>query len=245
MRNYILFDTETTGIRKEDRIIQVGSMILNDANNIEIFNELCSSNVPISIQSMTVHNITPEMVEGKSKFRETAFFKRLNSLNFNENYLVAHNISFDLGMLEKEGFVNKLRLIDTFRCAKHLIPHSDSHSLQYLRYFLKLYNIEEEESKKHNIIIKAHDAIGDVLVMKLLFQYLIDEVKANYSGTDPIVKLEELTKTPILLEKFRFGKYKGKNIEEVCKNDFGYIDWMMSNLDLDIDLRFTLETYVD
>ena len=118
---------------------------------------------------MEVHNITPNLLKGKPKATETSFYKKLEALNSKENYLIAHNIAFDLGMVEKEGFQNHYQIIDTLRCAKHLFPQMPYHRLQYLRYALELYKTEEQEANKHGIIIKAHDAIGDVLVMKLFF----------------------------------------------------------------------------
>ena len=49
MANYVLFDTETTGNQEQDRIIQIGAMIVNNKDDIEIFDELCQAPVPISI----------------------------------------------------------------------------------------------------------------------------------------------------------------------------------------------------
>ncbi|MCB4752351.1 MAG: 3'-5' exonuclease, partial [Sulfurovum sp.] len=151
MAIYVLFDTETTGNQEHDRIIQVGAMIVHNRENIEIFDELCSTEVPISIEAMEIHNITSEHIENKVPFSQTEFFKEIEKYNNKENYLIAHNISFDLGMLEKEGFVNHYTLIDTVRIAKHLLPDSPYHRLQYLRYSLKLYKTEIEEAKKLGI----------------------------------------------------------------------------------------------
>jgi DNA polymerase III epsilon subunit-like protein len=239
MIKYILFDTETTGSEEKDRIIQIGSMVV-DNKNIEVYDELCSTNIPIKLEAMETHNITPDLLENKPPFIETNFYKRLLELNSNENYLIAHNMPFDLGMLEKEGFKSNLKIIDTLRCARHLLD-SPYHRLQYLRYSLELYKQEKSEASKHNIQIKAHDAIGDVLVMKLLLSKLVSIVKEQFPNINPMVKLEELTKEPIMIKKFKFGKYKGKDIEEVCDQDIGYIDWMMENMDLDEDMKYTLD----
>ncbi len=43
MAKYILFDTETTGNQEEDRIIQVGAMVVDSKGKIEVFDELCST----------------------------------------------------------------------------------------------------------------------------------------------------------------------------------------------------------
>ncbi len=245
MPKYILFDTETTGANEEDKIIQIGMMIVHGKNNIEVFDELCSTTVPIKIEAMEVHNIIPLMLEGEPVFSETKSYENLLKYNENENYLIAHNISFDLGMLQKEGFKNQYTLIDTLRCAKHLYNDMPYHRLQYLRYALELYKIEEKEANDLNIIIKAHDAIGDVLVMKLFLSKLVQKVQEIHPKENPMVKLAELTKTPVLIKTFKFGKYKGSEISEVAKKDTNYLMWMRNTMaDLDEDMRYTLDSYL-
>ena len=108
-------------VLQEDRVIQFGSLIVDQRGNIEVFDELCSSDVPIKLEAMEVHNITPNLLENKPKAVDTKFYKRLQELNSSENFLIAHNINFDLDMIKKEGFINNFQLIDTLRCAKHLL----------------------------------------------------------------------------------------------------------------------------
>ena len=241
MAYYVLFDTETTGNQEEDRVIQFGAMVVDQKGKVEAFDELCSSDVEIKIEAMEVHNITPDLLIGKPKAVETNFYQKLEELNTNENFLIAHNISFDLGMIKKEGFVNQYQLIDTLRCAKHLFPELPYHRLQYIRYALELFKVEETEASKHNITIKAHDAIGDVLVMKLFLTKLVGKCREIYPDYNPIEKLVDLTKTPVFIKTFKFGKHKGKDIEAVAREDAGYLNWMRTNMELDEDLRYTLD----
>ena len=241
MPYYVLFDTETTGNQEEDRVIQFGAIIVDQKGNIETFDEFCSSDVEIKLEAMEVHNITPDLLEGKPKAIETTFYKRLEELNTPENYLIAHNISFDMSMIEKEGFINSYQIIDTLRCAKHLFPNMPYHRLQYLRYALELYKYEQAEAQKYNITIKAHDAMGDVLVMKLFLSKLVTRCREIYPDYNPIEKLVELTKTPVLIQTFKFGKYRNREIKEVAQEDPGYLNWMKSNLELDEDMKYTLD----
>lgn len=245
MTKYVLFDTETTGNQSDDRIIQVGAMVIGSKGSVEVYDELCSSEVAIKVDAMEVHNITPDIIEGKAPFTATRFWKDLASLNNENNYLIAHNIAFDLGMLEKEGFSNSMKLIDTLRCAKHLFPDANYHRLQYLRYALELYKKEKAEAEKHNITIKAHDAIGDVLVMKLFLSELVAKVKEHYPHVNPMVKLVELTNTPVMMRGFKFGKYKGEQIEDIARSDANYIRWMLKSLELDEDMKYTLERVLE
>ena len=242
MAKYLLFDTETTGISDEDRIIQIGLMLVHSKDNIEVYDELCSSEVDIKLESMEIHNITPDKIENKEPFLSTKAYSKIQELNNEENYLIAHNINFDLTMLEKEGFINNYTLIDTLRCAKHLYPDMQYHRLQYFRYALDLYKIEQNEADKLGIVIKAHDAIGDVLVMKLFLTKLVKRVMEDYPDFNPMVKLAELTKTPVFIKTFKFGKYKGEEIQGVVKTDSGYLNWMRSNMkDIDDDIKYTLD----
>ncbi len=245
MAIYILFDTETTGNREQDRIIQIGGMIVRGKAEIEVYDELCSADLPISIEAMEVHNITPDVIAGKPPFVQTDFYKKVNEYNQPENYLIAHNISFDLGMLKKEGFENHYTLIDTVRCARHLFADMSYHRLQYLRYALGLYEEEDAEAQKLGITIKAHDAIGDVLVMKLLLSRLVQEVRKQFPDDDIMAKLAELTTTPVLMKTFKFGKYKGSEIEEIANEDIGYLKWMRKTLDLDEDMTYSLDYYLE
>ena len=242
MAHYVLFDTETTGNQEDDKVIQFGAMIVDQKGKVEAFDEFCSTDIEIKLEAMEVHNITPDLLVGKPKAIETTFYKRLEELNTPENYLIAHNIKFDMGMIEKEGFINQYQLIDTLRCAKHLFSDLPYHRLQYIRYALELYKVEQAEAAKHNITIKAHDAIGDVLVMKLFLSKLVTKCREIYPDYNPMEKLVDLTRTPVLVKTFRFGKYRGKDIAEVATEDPSYLNWMRSSMEnLDEDLKYTLD----
>jgi DNA polymerase-3 subunit epsilon/exodeoxyribonuclease X len=244
MAKYIILDTETTGTDEQDRVIQLGYMVLG-GKEIEVHNEFCSADVPINYAAMEVHGITPEMIAGKPKCTEMPAYKRLLELNTPENYMIIHNAPFDLKMLEKEGFEVAMKVIDTLRVAKHVYEDEEAHRLQYFRYKLGLYKEEEAEAKKLGIEVKAHDAIGDVLVLKLFLTKLREAVEKKYPGENPVEKMVDLTNTPILVKTFRFGKHKGKSLEEVAQEDPGYLRWMLSSMDnLDDDMRYSINHYL-
>lgn len=237
---YIILDTETTGTAEQDRVIQLGYMVLN-SKEVEVHNELFSTTATISIGAMETHGITPEMLDGKITCVESSSYKRLLELNIDENFLIIHNAKFDIDMLKKEGFEPKMRVIDTLRVAKHLFPNEEAHRLQYFRYKTGIYKEEEAEAKALGIVVKAHDAIGDVLVLKLLLSKLKNEIISQFPQQNPIEKMIELTNTPIFIQNFNFGKYKGKALEEVAKSDAAYLRWMLSSMDnLDEDMKYSI-----
>ncbi len=234
----VILDTETTGNKEEDRIIQLSFLVLNENLEIEeIHNELVKPPIPIKFEAMAVHHITNEMVEDKPKIKHTKAYQRLKELNEANNYLVIHNAQFDLDMLKKEGFNPFFKLIDTFRILKHLIPEG-KYSLQYNRYALGLYKKEPEICEKYGIEINAHDALGDVIVLGLLFEYLIKTYDKSFD------ELVELTQKPVLYDKFYTGKYKFKDIKEVLIKDPDYIEFLLNTADIDMDVKYSIEHHL-
>ncbi len=166
------------------------------------------------------------MLKEKPKLQSSDAYKFLQKHNNEDSIIIAHNVKFDLKMLAKSGFQWHGELIDTLRCTKHLIQECEQFSLQFLRYELKLYKLESQDSF-------AHNALSDALHVKLLYEYLLDMSTCR----DMIL----LSKKNVLLQKFEFGKHSGRFIEDIAINDRGYLEWMLANiLDLDEDLRYSV-----
>jgi DNA polymerase-3 subunit epsilon/exodeoxyribonuclease X len=247
MRKFVLLDTETTGIEEEDKVIQLGYMVLGKpGEKAEVYQDFCSTDIDIKIRAMETHNITPDILEGKPTLKDTDSFKKLNELNTDDNIMVIHNAPFDLGMLSKEQFESKMKLIDTLVVSKHLLPDSEAHRLQFFRYQMDIYKIEKEEAENLGVIIKAHDAIGDVLIMKLLMTKLIKICQEQFPGEDPIQKMIALTKEIPIMKKVPFGKHKDKLMIDAVKEDIGWFRWALSNMsDMSEELKFNINYYID
>ena len=97
-----------------------------------------------------------------------------------------------------------------------------------------------------DIALKSHDALSDVLITKLLLRKLMQQIQYKYdvaSESQIIQQLIDLSSSPVLLKRFKFGKYKGESIEDVAMQDYGYLQWMRKTLDLDNDMKYTLDYY--
>lgn len=233
MKKVIILDTETTGAGERDRICQLSYLVCSlDGEILELHNDLCMAPLPISFEAMAIHHITPEMIDGKPKCVETNAFKRLVELNSPDNLMVIQNAEFDLGMLAKEGFVSQMQLVDTFRVLRALYPLDTPHGLQFKRYQWGLYKHEQPLIEKLGIVINAHDALGDVIVLKHLYEKLVQE--------QSIESMIELCAKPIILEYIPFGKHKGKKFEAVALEARNDLKYMLENFDLDADLKATL-----
>lgn len=189
----------------KDRLCSIAYKIDGDTRH-----EFFKPPFPISVDAMATHHITNEMVADKPAFPGSGMYQELETL-LADNILVAHNAPFDIGILENEGLKVPTHIC-TYRVARHLdaegvIPR---YGLQYLRYFLKL-GIKG---------VHAHDAAGDVKVLEALFSRLQPKLSVE--------KMIEVSKQPILMRTFNFGKYKGEKIEDVAKKDRGYLEWLLN-----------------
>ncbi len=234
----VILDTETTGTQEEDRICQLAYIVLDESGEvIEYYNDLCTPPLPIKYEAMAIHHITPEMLDSKPTCIDTKAFNRLNELNVPENIIVIQNAPFDLAMLEKEGFRNQMRLIDTFRVVRKYLPKQKQHGQQYLRYVLGIYKEESKLIDRLGVEVKAHDALGDVIVLKNLYDYLLKLHTAK--------EMIDLCSKEILIDIMPMGRHRGKRIEEVALNSRNDLQYMLDNFELDADVKYSFEHWLE
>ncbi len=234
MQKLIFLDTETTGNEiGKDRLCQVCFQV-----GPEIKAEYFKPPLPMSVKSMSITHITNEMLEDKKAFADSAMRDELAKL-LSEGILVAHNAKFDIAMLEAEG-LDVPKNICTLRVARALDRENaiPEYNLQYLRYYLGL-----------DIDGTAHDAQGDVKVLHGLFQRLLTKMIVE-EGTEEkaIEKMIDISSKPTLFNRFNFGKYKDRMIEEILQVDKGYLEWLLKtkleNADNEEDWVYTLKYYL-
>lgn len=235
----IFLDLETTGLDIGDKICSIGIIGVLESETVSIY-ELVNEGKKISAKASSINHITNEMLKDKPPLKESRAWKFLHEHNKEDATIIAHNINFDLNMLESAGFTWHGKTVDTLRVTKHLIPECEGFSLQFLRYELRLYKQEQKEALKyalHERDLMPHNALSDALHVKLLYDCL-----AQIKEHDMLV---ELSQKNVLMQKFDFGKYSGRYIEEISMCDRGYLEWMLLNIvDLDEDLKYTLKRYL-
>lgn len=236
MPKLIFLDLETTGLEERDRMCEL-ALILEDEKDFIASSSLCKSPKKISTEAMSLHHITNEMIKDAQPCEKTETYELLQEHNIEENIMIAHNIRFDLNMLEKEGFKVKAQIVDTLRCVKSLIPECEQFNLQFLRYELGLYKDEGKEAERLEFDVQAHRALSDALQVKLLCKTLLEYAT--------VAQLIEISSKPVLLSKLPFGKYSGRYLEEIVTIDPGYLNWMMENIDnIDEDLAYSIMHYI-
>lgn len=235
MDNLVFLDTETTGNNLlTDRLFQVCYSFED-----KVYSEYFKPEVPISVKSQSITHVTNKMVGDKPSFADSQMKKNLQELLQN-NILVAHNAVFDICMLSHEG-VEVPKFICTLRVARFLDEESliPEYNLQFLRYF-----------HEFDIDAGAHDAQGDVLVLKALFKYLYTQMFNKYEDKDAVIaKMVEVSLQPSVFKVFSFGKYKGRKIEEVVEFDKKYLEWLLAqrlqNNDTSDDWIFTCKHFLN
>jgi DNA polymerase-3 subunit epsilon/exodeoxyribonuclease X len=232
----IYIDVETTGLELKDRICCIGIIAVDDDGACTTLFEYINPQQKLKPHAMMIHHITNEMVKEAPIFKASEALAWLQKHNSSANTLIAHHAGFDLEMLIKEGFIWQGEVIDTLKCMKHLVEDCEAFSLEFLRYELQLYKSEQEVAERLNITITPHNAISDALHVKMVHEYL------KTLADDE--RLIELTRTAVVMQKFTFGKYKGRYIEEIAMQDRGYLEWMLHNIHDDEDLHYTVEYYL-
>ncbi len=215
----IFFDTETTGNQSTDRLCQLA--IKERGVETPVLNAMYQPPIPISIESMAIHHITPKMVKERPLFIASPEYNFIKALFGDENTVaVAHNASFDVGMLIREGITVR-NPVCTYKTANDLDPNDliPKYTLQYLRYLLDL---------EIKIKVVAHDAFGDVVVLEALFERLLTKlVKTHGDELVAIQRMLTVSAKPLLFTTIRFGKHKGRKIADVTRTDPDYLQWLL------------------
>lgn len=190
MNRYVVIDLETTGHSptNNDKIIEVGIVIVEDDKIIGEYGTFLNPNksIPTFISNLT--GITDEDVEDAPSFLEkadeiVAFFE--------DSYLIAHNVPFDLGFLNAELIKNNKKplknpVIDTVELARILFPQAPSYKLSQLAEYTDIQHID------------PHRALSDAYVTASLFLSLKQKLDSlPYETIGHLLQLEKKLKSDL------------------------------------------------
>jgi exodeoxyribonuclease X len=232
------FDTETTGNTHDDRLCQLAIKERGVAE--PLINEMFKPPLPIPFEASAVHHITNKMVADKPSFTSSARYAEIKALfESPDTIVVAHNASFDVGMLIAED-IHPTNVICTYKTVHSLDGHGQfkQHKLQYLRYALDM-----------QLDVPAHDAFADVLVLEGLFDYLLARlIKDGKTEQEALTEMLRISSEPMFMRELTFGKHKGMRVEDVAHVDPGYLSWLLSekmkNPTGEEDWIYTLQKFV-
>lgn len=213
-----VIDTETTSF--EGGIVEIASVDIESGEICNPMSDFVRPPEAIGFEAMAIHHITEDMVA------DAPLISEVIGRYLGANVYVAHNAAFDKGKLPQID----APWICTLKLARKLYPEFESHGNQYLRYRLGLKPTLPEG-------LYAHRALYDCYVTAELLMYMGREAQWT------IREMREISASPSLLYRMRFGKHKGKTFEEVASEDKGYLRWLLGT-DLDEDMEFTVKHWL-
>ena len=225
----VFFDLETTGIDiVHDRIVEI-SMVKVMPNGDEIVKtRRINPGMPIPPESTAIHGITDDDVKDCPTFKEiakslAAQIEGCDLAGFNSN-------RFDIPMLAEEFLragvdvnLGRRKFVDV----QTIFHKKEQRNLTAAYKFYCQKDLENAHSAEADTmatyeVLKAQldrypDLENDI---NFLSQYSSFNKNVDFAGR---MVYNEQGKAVI-----NFGKYKGRLVEEVLKNDPGYYGWMMN-----------------
>lgn len=225
----VFFDLETTGINiANDRIVEIAILKIFPNGNKESKTWLINPEIQIPKEASDIHGITNEKVVTEPTFKELA--PQINEMISDSDLAGFNSNRFDIPLLAEELLragidfdMNNRKAIDVqvifhkkeqrtlsagykFYCGKDL---KDAHSAEADT--LATYEILKAQLNKYDDIENSVDALSE---------FSSHSKRADFAG---FILFNEDGK-----ETFSFGKYKGKEVEEVLKENPGYNSWIQN-----------------
>ncbi len=235
-RPIVFLDLETTGISiPADRIVEISLLRITPDGKEKWMNSRINPGIPIPPKATAIHGISDEDVKDAPSFRELApsiavFLEGCDLAGYNA-------IKFDIPLLSEEFLRAGIEF--DFRKRKYIdvqvIFHKkEQRTLAAAYQFYCSKDLEGAHSAQADTaatfeILKAQldrypDLENDVEKLSVFSAY-----NNNVDFAGRIVYDENN------IEIFNFGKYKGKAVEAVLRDDPSYYSWMMNG-------DFTLDT---
>ena len=226
----VFFDLETTGINiVKDRIVEISFVKVHPNGKEECKTRRINPEMPIPPETTAIHGITDEDVKHCPTFKEIA--KSL-AAQIEGCDLAGYNSNrFDIPLLVEEFLragvdidLNKRKFVDVQTIFHKMEQRTLSAAYKfYCDKSLENAHTAEADTMATYEILKAQlDRYPDDLQNDIEFLSKYSSFTNNVDFAGRMVYNEDGKET------INFGKYKGKLVEEVLKNDPGYYSWIMN-----------------
>ncbi|AVQ99211.1 ATP-dependent helicase DinG [Oceanobacillus iheyensis] len=190
MERFVVIDLETTGHSavKRDKIIEVGIVVIEENEIVDSYGTFLNpgKSIPEFISSLT--GIRDEDVKDAPTFEERA---EEIAVLFEDSYLIAHNVPFDMGFINAEFAavgreLLKNPVLDTVELARVLYPKAPSYKLGQLAEYLGIHHED------------PHRALSDAYVTAKLFLKLRERLdNLPYETITHLIRLEKMLKSDL------------------------------------------------
>ncbi|MDO4938656.1 MAG: PolC-type DNA polymerase III [Lachnospiraceae bacterium] len=160
--SFVVFDIESTGLSvKDDRVIEIGAVKIENGEITDRFSAFVNPEMPIPFRIEELTGINDSMVSNAPAIRQIL----PEFISFCEGCaVVAHNASFDTGMIIRDCIENNINwnptIVDTVTLSHLLLPHLAKYKLDYLAKALEI-SLENH-----------HRAVDDAECTALIFMKL-------------------------------------------------------------------------
>ncbi|MBC8600231.1 3'-5' exonuclease [Parabacteroides acidifaciens] len=225
----VFFDLETTGINiVKDRIVEISFVKVHPNGKEESKTRRINPEMPIPPESTAIHGITDEDVKDCPTFKEIA--KSL-AAQIEGCDLAGYNSNrFDIPLLAEEFLragvdidLNKRKFVDVQTIFHKMEQRTLAAAYKfYCDKSLENAHTAEADTMATYEVLKAQldrypELQNDI---NFLSQYSSYGNNVDFAGRMVYNDKGE--------EVINFGKYKGRLVEEVLKNDPGYYSWIMN-----------------
>ena len=168
-QEFVAFDLETTGLSsRDDRIIEIGAVILKDGQEIDRFQTFVDPERQLERKIVELTGISDEMLQGAPKIQEI-LPKFLEFVG--DRVLVAHNSDFDTGFIraecQRQGLPYRYTAADTLILSQNLLQHLSKFKLDIVSNALNLPDFNHHRA--------GDDAMTCGLIMTKLMAMLEEE----------------------------------------------------------------------
>lgn len=166
--NLVVLDIETSGVDVSScEILEISLLKVSGGKIIDRFSSLIKPSSPVPSEVTEITHITNKMLEEAPKFDEIS-----NSIKsfIGQNYLLGHNISFDLSFLSLAfNEVIENRYIDTLKLSRTLLPELEHHRLQDLaEYFNIDYSGAHRSERDCEITLECFEMLKNVAIGRFI-----------------------------------------------------------------------------
>lgn len=225
----VFFDLETTGVNiAKDRIVEISILKVFPNGNKESKTWLVNPEMEIPAESTAVHGITNEKVVTEPTFKELA--AKVNKMIAGCDLAGFNSNRFDIPLLAEELMragidfdMNNRKAIDV-----QVIFHKKEQrtlGAGYQFYCGKelegAHGAEADTNATYEILLAQVDKYGDIgNTVDALSEYSTHGERADFAG---FILMNDKKQ-----EIFSFGKYKGRTVEDVFKENPGYNNWIQN-----------------
>jgi DNA polymerase-3 subunit epsilon len=231
LKNPIAFiDLETTGINvAKDRIVEICIVKVSPNGDEEVKTYRVNPEMPIPAHASAVHGIKDEDVKDEPTFKELGktiakYLEGCDLAGYNSN-------RFDFPLLAEEFL--RADIDFDMRKRKFVDVQTIFHKMEQrtLTAAYRFYCDKELEG--------AHGAEADTLATYEVLKSQLDKYDSLENDIDFLAKFSSQNKNADFagfiiidekgVERFNFGKNKGKTVEEVLEQQPGYYGWVMNS----------------